>query len=344
MEVTVTFMKLTSHRSMQLAIALAIATPSLALLRTVAYYLDFDATVGYFDSALLSTLLYIIPLLLCIAGMALAYLRSPSLPKEKKSKKTPEQKSADKQAMKTEKDRLAALKRAGVPLPPESMPYLEPPLDRSRTRLQLVTDILCVAAYFVAALLDFFYAAESNNMWYLARTALALFSIFAFLFPTNGHRLSGLSRTAYLMPIAWCVFGVAMDYFDWNTPMNGPTKIYTQLALCFVALYLSAQARLTIADLVIRRRNVFAVPAVIFGFSGGVAGLLTYPAGLMPRTALAPILICTALSLHAAVAIYPIFHGDVARLVTPPPAKLPDLPKNSPDSPAAPTTPERQDP
>ncbi|MBQ9131382.1 MAG: hypothetical protein IJX62_02780 [Clostridia bacterium] len=316
---------ISTRTATRLALALAAATTILTLLRALAFHLCFEPSLGYFEPPLISSLLYIVPVLLCIVSAALAFLRSPFLPraKKKKQKKTPEQKREEKKAAKQEKDRITALKRAGVKLPLEPLPTLVPPLRRERTLLTRLADWLCAAAFLAAALID------ATTLFPLPRlrVILALISALAFVIPMYGHKLSALSRIAHLAPCAYCIVCIAMDYFDWNTPMNGPVKIGTQLTLCVLILYLNADARLAIADHVIRRRNVCAALVAVLGTSIGIAGVCAIPAGVTPSLSLSPMVISAAVGIHAAISLIPIFHEEIPTFILPPKPQLPSLPK-----------------
>ena len=261
--------------------------------------------------------------------------RSPALPRKKKGKKSPEQKRAEKKAAKEEKAHLAKLKRAGVKLPPEPLPTLVPPLCRERTIPLRAVDWLCAASFLAAAIID----ARLIPTLRL-RVVFALISALAYVLPMNGHKLSPLARLGHLASCAYCIVCIATDYFDWNAPMNGPAKVSTQLTLCIVILYLSANARLAIADHILRRRNVCAALAAIAGVSMGIANLCAIPTGAMLDITVSPMLICSAVGIHAAVSLIPTFIQEVPTLIVPPKRPLPPLDtKND-----AATAPERQDP
>lgn len=306
------------------ALALAIATVVLTILRALALHFSYTPALGYFATPLISSLLYITPILLCVAGAALAFWRSPALPRKKEEKKTPEQKRAAKKAAKEEKAHLAKLKRAGIKLPPEPLPTLVPPFSRERTTLTRAADWLCAAAFLAAALID-------SDLIPLPRLRVifALIGAFAYIFPTNGHKLSPIARIAHLAPCAYCIVCIAIDYFDWNAPMNGPIKISTQLTLCIVILYLNSNARLAIADHILRRRNVCAALAAVAGVSMGIANLCALPTGAILATTVSPMLICSAVGIHAAVSLAPTFLEEVPTLIVPPKRPLPSLPDDS---------------
>ena len=319
----------------RVATALAIAPVILTAMRALAFYLAFDPALGYFSTPLISSLLYVFPTLLCVVGAMLAFWRSPALPRKKKGKKSPEQKRAEKKAAKEEKAHLAKLKRAGVKLPPEPLPTLVPPLCRERTIPLRAVDWLCAASFLAAAIID----ARLIPTLRL-RVVFALISALAYVLPMNGHKLSPLARLGHLASCAYCIVCIATDYFDWNAPMNGPAKVSTQLTLCIVILYLSANARLAIADHILRRRNVCAALAAIAGVSMGIANLCAIPTGAMLDITVSPMLICSAVGIHAAVSLIPTFIQEVPTLIVPPKRPLPHLDtKND-----AATAPERQDP
>ena len=239
LERTPSSMKATPHRihistpaASRIALVFAGVTVVLTILRALAFHLNFDPALGYFLSPLVSSLLYIVPVILCIAGTALAYLRSPSIPRNKKKKLTPEEKREKKKVAKQEKDRIAALKRAGVKLPPERFPTLTPPLRRERTAITRLADLLCAGAFLGATIIDATLLFPLPRL----RVIFAAISVAAFLLPLSGHKLSPLSRAAHLAPCAYCIVCIAVDYFDWNAPMNGPAKIGTQLTLCALML------------------------------------------------------------------------------------------------------------
>ncbi len=316
-------MKLSSRTATRIGIVLAASTLLLTALRTVAYLAAFDPAVGYFRSATVSTLLYILPLLLSIVGICLAYLRSPALPREKKKKKTPAQKRAEREAIKAEKERIKALKRAGVSVPHAPEPTLDPPTPKERSVIGLVADLICAILFVIVTVLDFSSAAVTGDTGFQLRAILALLAAVSFVIPLRGSKLSWLAILLQLTTIAWCVACVAMDYFDWDVALNSPLKTYGQFSLCFGALYLTAHARAAASDLFIRRRNIFALPAAIFGISCGISGLCAYGSGIFLSPALSTLLISLALGSHALISILPMLRGDIPRYLTPAPQPLP---------------------
>ncbi len=325
-------MKLSARTAVRFAISLAVSTLLLTALRIIAYYARFRAEIGYFDSGWFSSLLYIVPCLLALAGMVVAYLRSPTLPFKKPFSKTRAQKKEERKAAKARKQHVNALKKADIPIPPTPLPYLDPAPARPIGSLPLAVNLLCAAAFACAALFD----VAIPDPLYRVRMLAALLAAVAFLLPIHGHALSRLSQLLHLAPIAWCVICVATEYFDWNHPMNGPTKVYTQFALCCAALYVSAYARTAAADFNLCRQNAFAVPAIVFGFSAGCTGLAVLPAGMAPVYLTPFFLVSLAVSLHAALNVLPALRGEVARIVVPE-VTLPPLPKKADDTTSAKT-------
>ena len=315
-------MKLSSQAAKKFALPIAAATLLLTVLRVIAYYTQYDATIGYFSSAWISTLLYIIPVPLIAAGMCIAYMRSPTPPCKKKGKKTPEQKAQEKQAAKQRKKQVAALKKAGIPIPPDPLPYLSPSHVTKVTPIARAIDLACAVAFFSAALFELLDAAPSYPT-----VVLAVLCALAFALPLRAHTDSPLAPLLYLAPIAWCVLAVAAEYFDWNFPMNGHTKTYAQFALCAVALYLTGYARATSAAFNLYKQNVCAVPAVIFGFSYSLSGLAGIPGGLLPLHHIPYCTVVLMLSLHALVTLSPVFSDQPIATVIIPEATLPDLPQ-----------------
>lgn len=312
-------MKLSSRTGTGIGIALAASILFLSAARAVAYLTVFDSSAGYFRSATISTLLYIIPILLSVSGMYLAYLRSPALPRDKKKKKTPAEKRAEREEAKAERERIKALKKAGIrPLPP-AQPALDPPQPQKRTIIHLIADLLCAVLFGVVALWDFSSASITGDTGFQLRAVLALIAAVSFIPPLRGHKLSYLAGLLQLTAIAWCISCVATDYFDWNVAMNSPLKTYGQFSLCLCALYLSAYARAAVSDLFVRRRNMLALPAAVFGISCGISGLCAYGTGIFFSSALSTLLISLALGIHAAITALPMLRGEIPVYLTPAP-------------------------
>lgn len=324
-------MKISSHVAVKFAGIAAAALLLLTLTRTAAYLFYFDGAVGYFNSALLSSLLYIVPLLICAAAIVLVYLRTPALPKKKKDKTlTPqqrrEQKVAAKAIEKQEKKQIAALKRAGVKLPPDPMPYFSPALSRRQSKVATVLNWICAAAFVVVAALDLVTWLHSGELLFQARWIVAIVAAVAFLIPLFGHRLSQLACHLHIAPLAWCLLCVATDYFDWDVPMNSPTKVYAQVTLCIVALYLNANVRFFVTDTVYRHRAVCAAAAAIFGISYGFPGLCTLALGIHNAAAIPSFIISLAVGAHALYALLSLLRGEIPQYTIPPKQPLPPLP------------------
>lgn len=315
-------MKLSSQAAKKFFLAMTAATVLLTILRAIAYYVQYDAAIGYFSSAWISSLLYIVPVPLIAAGMCVAYMRSPTPPRKKKGKQTPEQKAREKQAAKQRKKHVAALKKAGVAIPPDTLPYLSTAPAASHPLAARAVDWACAVAFFGAALFELLSAAPSYPS-----VVLAALAALAFALPLREHTDSPLIPLLYLAPIAWCVLAVATEYFDWNFPMNGHTKNYAQFALCAVALHLTAYARTASANFNLYKQNVCAVPAIVFGLSYSLAGFAALPGGLLPPHHLPYCAVVLTLSLHALVALSPVISDQPIATLIIPEAVLPDLPQ-----------------
>jgi hypothetical protein len=329
-------MKFSSRTAALLGGELAAGTALLTVFRAVAYLTNFDIAIGYFRSSIISTLLYIVPVALSLVGIVLAIGRSPVPPKaESDASMSPEQKKqarrAEKEKARLEAERIKALKRAGVAIPPEPEPFLPAAPHHKRTSLILIADIICVLAFGAAACLDFLMAHSAGNSLYYIRAVVGALAALSFLFPISGPKLSPVARLLQLATVAWCIACVAMDYFDWDVAMNSPIKTYGQFALCFAALYVSGHARLSMTDLSLPRRNILAAPAAIFGLSCGISGLCAYHTGAFAPTALPTLLVATAIGAHALLSLVPLCQGEVAAYHIPSPRVLPSLPSEQPN-------------
>lgn len=293
-------MKISSRTAAKIAVFLLAALVLLSACRTAAYLTDFDGEIGYFRSSLISYLLYGAPLLLALAAAILVWLRSPAPPKPPKK--------ADRRADDAD----------------EPSPCLQPTPSRARTPAGKGIDLGCAVAFLIAAAVDFFTMGQDLSAFYLLRVLTAVAAAVAFLLPLIRRAPLPAASYLHIATVAWCMLCVASDYFDWDTPMNSPVKIYAQLALCLCALYLNSAVRFAFSDTVLRRRNLFSAFAAVFGISYGLPGLLTVWKGIYATGTISSFLIALALGIHALHALIPTFLGEVPRFILPAPAALAD--------------------
>ncbi len=293
-------MKMSSRTAAKIAIFLLAALVLLSACRTAAYLIDFDGEIGYFRSSLISSLLYGAPLLLALAAAILVWLRSPAPPKPPKK--------ADRRTDDTD----------------GPSPCLQPAPSRVRTPVEKGIDLGCAVAFLIVAAVDFFTMGQDLSAFYLLRVLTAVTAAFAFLLPYLPRAPFSLASYLHIATVAWCMLCVASDYFDWDTPMNSPVKIYAQLALCLCALYLNSSVRFTFSDAVLRRRNLFSALTAVFGISYGLPGLLTVWKGIYAAGTVSSFLVALALGIHALHALIPTFLGEVPHFVLPSPAAFAD--------------------
>lgn len=233
----------------------------ITFLRTIAYYTFFDREIGYFPAGILSSLLYILPILISIGAAWVAYCLSPA-PKD------------------TSKQ----------PLPISSM-------QETRTHIHIACEWFCVAIFIIIAIFDGIYAAKNLDWLYTVRAAVALLGIGSFCIAKSGI----LKILSSFSPIIWLLACVCMDYFDWDVPLNSPLKNYSQIALLCCALYLIYRLRVLLGTNALRRQNMLAAPAAVFGISYGISGILALPIDIHTTSAISGYFLSLAIGLHAAL-------------------------------------------